>query len=147
MSIMPAPSTKSESDDFSMNPIPTALRYKLFLDPWMNACKYRDQTTGETCNRSPVEWNHAIIYAGKQLNTWYAIIPLCTEHHRGYMLGSISNSVKLWCELLAILRGQYELDKDCPKWNWRQRLQALRTKLKFVHADSLFSHHKKHAPK
>lgn len=30
-----------------------------------------------------VEWDHVWIYAGRQINEWFAILPTCYYHHRG----------------------------------------------------------------
>lgn len=97
-----------------MRPIPIALRKQLAVDPYMAKCQYRG------CGKQDVEWNHAILYCGRQLNTWYAIIPLCTYHHRGNF-GTIWPEVKAWCELEAIKRSNREIEKDCPRVNWEQR--------------------------
>lgn len=101
-----------------MQPIPPKVREQLEDSAWMKRCRYRD------CPETRVEWNHALKYQGRKVQTWYALIPLCTEHHRGFF-GTIHNDVKLWCEWLAIMRGQKELDRDCPKWDWRQRKKWL----------------------
>ncbi len=105
-----------------MRPIPLKLRKQIAEDPFMKKCCYRD------CKKTEVEWNHTLMYAGRQVNTWYAIVPLCTEHHRGNN-GTIYNDVKEWCELITYMRGGAELDKDCPKMSWRQHKQYLTEKL------------------
>ncbi len=46
-------------------------------DPYYGQCCR--SATGE-CN-GRITWEHAIIYAGRQLNEKWAIIPLCAYHH------------------------------------------------------------------
>jgi len=58
-------------------PIPKKMREELAQDPFMKKCALWD---AECMGR--VEWNHAVTYAGKRLNELWAIIPLCTKHHK-----------------------------------------------------------------
>jgi len=102
-----------------MRPIPKKLKDQLANDPWMKKCV--------VCRSTPVTWNHAIIYSGRQLNTWYALVPLCANCHMGNSMKP-KPDVQDYCEWLAILRGGKELDNDCPKWNWRQRKKYLDSK-------------------
>ena len=80
-----------------MRQIPPKLRAEIAKDPFMKKCVWCQ-------TEKSIEWNHAIIYSGRQLNTWYAIVPLCSEHHRGNT-GTIFADVKEYCELVAIKRG------------------------------------------
>lgn len=90
-----------------MSPIPHAVRKKLSLDPFMRRCCY--------CrSRNAIEWHHALIIAGKQVQKWYAILPLCAKCHRGYG-GTIKIQIKLHCELKAIERGGERIYLDFPK--------------------------------
>jgi len=59
-----------------MRPIPIDLREQISKDPFMKKCIYAG------CPREP-EWEHAWLYAGKQINEWWAIVPVCAHHHRG----------------------------------------------------------------
>ena len=104
-----------------MNPIPKKIRERLSKDPFMEKCI--------ACGKTPVEWNHAIIYAGKQSNNWYAIVPLCTSCHRGNN-GDIMPYAKYLSELIAIKRGMSEIYKDMPRIDWFRRKQYLEDKLK-----------------
>lgn len=96
--------------------IPLALRKRLADDPFMSKCVY--------CGATPVEWDHALKYAGRQINEWYAIVPLCTFHHRGNN-GTIFKDVRNFTELLAITRGLVELQKTYYKTDWAQRKKYL----------------------
>ena len=60
-----------------MRPIPPALRNQLAADPFFARCaRWRE---GNCDGR--ITWEHAIIYAGRQVNERWAIIPLCAYHH------------------------------------------------------------------
>ena len=58
-----------------MRPIPKSVRDRLSDDPLMAACCVPG------CFRRP-EWHHAVISAGRQVSEWWAIVPLCPQHHR-----------------------------------------------------------------
>jgi len=60
-----------------MRPIPPTLKKEMEADPYYKICARRKD--GGCAGR--VTWEHTIIYAGKQLNEKWAIIPLCERHH------------------------------------------------------------------
>lgn len=60
-----------------MNRIPAHLREQLAKDPEYSRCSLRGY--GECDGR--ITWEHAIIFAGKQVQKRWAIIPLCERHH------------------------------------------------------------------
>jgi len=62
-----------------MRPIPKKLRDEMADDPYYSMCAR--EVDGGCSGR--ITWEHAIIYAGKQLNEKFAIIPLCEYHHLG----------------------------------------------------------------
>ncbi len=105
-----------------MNPILLPLRKKLNDDPWMKSCCL--------CHtKQSIEFNHALIYSGRQINEDYAIVPLCSDCHRG-AFGTILQRNRDICELLAIERGlQSDIETKYPKMDWRQRRDYLGTKL------------------
>lgn len=57
-----------------MRPIPLKLREQIASDPFMKKCCL--------CKESKAEWHHAIIYARKQLNEKWAIVPACEKCHK-----------------------------------------------------------------
>lgn len=61
-----------------MNRIPPALRARLAEDPYMKACARHSPDC-----RGRVTWEHALTYAGKQVQEAWAIVPLCEWHHLG----------------------------------------------------------------
>lgn len=76
-----------------MNPIPLKIRNFLSKDPEMKRCLINDQDC-----QGRVEWDHLFEYAGRQINEWWAIAPLCWFHHRG---GGRTSDIKdiaiRWC--------------------------------------------------
>lgn len=99
-----------------MTPIPILTRKRLGLDPLMKACLQ--------CGKEP-EWHHVITGMGrKQIQEWWAIAPLCTEHHRGKgATKEVLEYSKWWC----LIRGKSEL-KKYPKHNLEQELKYLTRK-------------------
>lgn len=103
-----------------MTPIPTKLREEMALDPYYKTCARSNE--GECEGR--VTWEHAYIYAGKQVQEVWAIIPLCVYHHLGTGLDKDLN------HLLALLRA--DLDDLCarmPKKDWKRE---------FIYLESLY---------
>ena len=62
-----------------MNNIPRKLRAELAADPFYRACA-RKGLHGHKC-AGRITWEHAFIYAGKQVQKKWAIIPLCAKAH------------------------------------------------------------------
>lgn len=116
-----------------MNPIPSKTKQELADSPYMKRCVVPG------CGNALVEWNHALIYSGRQINETYAIVPLCQYHHRGNN-GTIWEPVKLWCEWLAITRGIDKLVVDYSKFNWEQRLKYLNSQITKVCLDFFSGH-------
>lgn len=58
-----------------MTPIPPKLRAELEADPYYKRCAI----TGRTNEK--IEWHHNMIYAGRQLQQKFAIIPLAQSVH------------------------------------------------------------------
>lgn len=107
-----------------MRPIPPKLREEIANDPFMRKCIYSDIGKGHEC-RGRVEWEHAWTYAGKQINEAWAIVPVCTYHHRGDGLDKDYNRFR------AITRADIDdLEKRMPKTNWRQMRKYLCGKYK-----------------
>lgn len=57
-----------------MSPIPPKLREEMALDPFYKKCII----TGKT---EEIEWHHALIYAGRQLQAKFAIVPVTKYVH------------------------------------------------------------------
>lgn len=61
-----------------MNQIPKALRARLASLPRMRRCARH----GPDCS-GRITWEHAMTYAGRQIQREWAIVPLCVFHHLG----------------------------------------------------------------
>lgn len=59
-----------------------------------------------------ITWEHAFIYAGKQINEKWAIIPLCVYHHLGEGLDKHEN------QRIALRRATEEDLAKYPKKDW-----------------------------
>lgn len=62
-----------------MRKIATKLKNEILSDPTYTVCARRDDPNHQCEGR--ITWEHAIIYAGKQLNEKWAIVPLCAKAH------------------------------------------------------------------
>ena len=104
-----------------MRPISPKIKQELENDPRMKHCI--------ACKSMEVEWDHALTYAGRQLDEPYAIQPLCTNCHRGNS-GRKQPYAKVVSELTAISMGLQDLQKRYPKTDWLQRKKTLEVMLK-----------------
>lgn len=91
-----------------MHPIPPRLRRELSKDPYYQTCARAD----ETC-QGRITWEHAILYAGRQVQERFAIIPLCYFHHLG------SGLVKRINIQIAMSRATPEDKKKYPRLKWQ----------------------------
>lgn len=62
-----------------MNKIPPKLRSELAADPYYKLCARRG-LFGHECG-GKITWEHAMYYAGKQIQARWAIIPICARGH------------------------------------------------------------------
>lgn len=102
-----------------MRPIPLSIRGKINADPYYKKCARQ----GGDCE-GRITMEHAFIYAGKQINELWAIIPLCVFHHLGRGLDKEEN------QRIALARATPEdLDKYSRK-DWEQLQKYLEDKKK-----------------
>ncbi len=71
-----------------MTKIPLPLRAELAGDPFYKLCARKEALHDHECQPDPltgklIEWEHALIFASKQVQERYAIVPLCWYVHRG----------------------------------------------------------------
>ncbi len=60
-----------------MRKIPNKMREEMANDSYYNTCsRLEDGGCG-----GRITWEHAVIFAGRQLNEKWAIIPMCERHH------------------------------------------------------------------
>lgn len=92
-----------------MRPIPPKVKKQILEDPFYNTCCRPEKNECE----GRVTWEHALIYAGKQVNELWAIIPLCVYHHLGRGLD------KHWNRQRALTRATAEDLAKYPKQTWK----------------------------
>lgn len=103
-----------------MRPIPLAMRDELELLQRMKVCAVAHFGFGEC--EPKIEWDHVWIYAGRQINEPWAIIGVCSRHHR------LKDSE--WLVRDAIQRASLRLatSEDLaryPRRNWAQLKKSL----------------------
>lgn len=101
-----------------MRPIPPKLREEMASDPYYKFCARRHEGT---CS-GRITWEHALIYAGKQINEKWAIIPLCVYHHLGEGLNKELNVY------IALERATPEEFAKYPRKDWSQIFRYLSAK-------------------
>lgn len=105
-----------------MNRIPPKLKAELAADPEYKLCVLGDTfPDGMNCS-GRITWEHAILYAGKQVQERWAIIPLCVYHHLGNGLN------KRWNKQYAMSRATEEDKKKYPRLNWEPLIEKYRAR-------------------
>lgn len=102
-----------------MRLIPPKLREQMNGDHKMHVCIYNDCDCRDMSGRKPAraEWEHCFIYAGKQINEWWAIIGCCWYHHRGPGLNKEYNR---YCAIKRMTEKDLkQAEFKYPKFNWR----------------------------
>jgi hypothetical protein len=92
-----------------MNNMPLKLRKELSEDSEYKKC-FR---AGSEC-AGRITWEHALTYAGRQIQKRFAIIPLCVFHHLGEGLD------KRWNVDCAMSRATEEDKKEFPILPWKR---------------------------
>jgi len=72
------------------------------------------------CGAYNVEQNHTWIYQGRQINEWWAIMPLCVGHHRDYLKSFHKDSIMRDYIMYLSLKRLYPTNdfiKACQKYN------------------------------
>lgn len=95
-----------------MATIPQKIRYTLANDPFMRRCIH-DNADCE----ARIEWEHALTFAGKQVQEVWAIIPCCTYHHRKNGLNKRFNRfIAVYCmpveDQLTYAKAQFVLERN-----------------------------------
>ena len=94
-----------------MRPIPPKMREEMSDDPYYSRCaRQSNECMGF------IEWHHAMIYARRQVNKKWAIVPLCHEHHEGkYKNDEYARHIALQrataCDLMKYPRANWEQEK------------------------------------
>jgi len=81
-----------------MNNVPASLRGQLADDPEYKRCALR----GYHACGGRITWEHAFVFAGKQIQLRWAIIPLCARGHgvdEWQDAGTLNKGMNQWCAL------------------------------------------------
>lgn len=105
-----------------MRKVSESVKLKLQEEP--DICLRADE--GNCAGR--ITWEHAIVYAGKQIDEQFAILKICEFHHavNKYQGGGDLNKEKH--EWLAYNRASEEDKLKYPRINWEQKLSYLNAK-------------------
>lgn len=81
--------------------MPRKLREECAADPFYKTCARNAALQDHVCGSDPltgrmIEWEHALITAGIQVQKRFAIIPLCYWAHRG---PGLNKSINVWIAL------------------------------------------------
>ena len=87
--------------------MPSKLRWECAADPYFDVCA---RSNAECEGR--ITWEHALMYAGKQIQVKFAVIPLCEYHHLG------KGMIKKVNEVIAMGRATAEDKKKYPLLPW-----------------------------
>lgn len=99
-----------------MRPIPKKMLEEMLEDPFYKRCC----VTG-----SPnVSLEHCWIYAGRQINEKWAIVPLRRDLNTSHP----PNDVKEKCQLISLQRATEEDFAKYPRHDWKQKLKYLTKK-------------------
>ena len=101
-----------------MRPIPLPLRQQLEKEPRMKRCMLAgyEKLYGR-CSEGRPEFHHVWIYAGRQINEKWAILPACHLHHRE--VGS-DKAIKQAFETASLMIANEEDLAKYPKKDWDQ---------------------------
>lgn len=97
-----------------MRVIPLKLRKQLEADDFMKKCIL----TGETVD---ISWEHPWIYAGRQINEAWAIVPVVKRLNTSSMPPRMKN----YCRWISLIRAKPEDLAKYPKKNWAQEKRNL----------------------
>lgn len=104
-----------------MRRIPDKLKRELKDDPYYKTCaRFKEKTC-----KGRITFEHAFIYAGRQINEKWAIIPLCEYHHAVGLYQDNGDLNKELNQMLALRRATDEDLLKYPKKDWAQVLKYL----------------------
>lgn len=96
------------------------------VDSYYKICARSDE---DNC-QGRITMEHAIIYAGRQVDEAWAILPICAFHHGVDQFQDAGGMNKDKHEWLALSRANAEDRLKYPKIDWIQKLKYLNGKFK-----------------
>ena len=104
-----------------MRKIPPELLKTILNDPYYKQCiRHRE---GACAGRITLE--HTFIYASKQINELWAIVPLCAKHHEVDQFQDAGTMDKDYGQYIALTRATDEDLAKYPKKDWQQERKWL----------------------
>lgn len=103
-----------------MRYIPEALKEEICAQLLHGFCLRRLALKDHICE-GRITWEHALIYAGRQINEVWAIVELCAKAHSVDRFQDTGIMVKTISEWIAINRMSPEDEEKYPRFNWAQR--------------------------
>lgn len=107
----------------NMRPIPPKMRAEIEKDPRMKRCTLSgaDQFYGR-CDTGRPEWHHVWIYAGRQINEPWAIMPACHAHHA---MVTQDKAIRMAFEAGSLLIATEAQLAEYPRKDWVQIKRTL----------------------
>lgn len=109
-----------------MRPIPLKMKAEILVDPRYKICARKNHLGHECEGRITLE--HALIYAGKQINEKFAIIPLCAKAHsvdRFQDGGDLNKEINTWISLNLATTEELQSISKVINYEWeKSRLNA-----------------------
>ena len=103
-----------------MRTISEKLKSQLLSDDYYKQCARKNKYC-----KGRITWEHCFIYAGRQINEKWAIIPLCEWHHGVGIHQNVNGMDKRINQYIALNRAtEKDLDKY-PNMNWGQTIYWL----------------------
>ena len=102
-----------------MRAIPENMKREILANPFYKVCCLKD----EDC-KGRIEWHHNFIYAGRQVNEIWAILPLCVFHHGLEKWKQIGDKL----DFIMMTRMTEQDEEKYPRFNWRQLQRYLESK-------------------
>lgn len=99
-----------------MRKIPKSLLKRILNDKYYKKCIRHSEGT---CN-GRITLEHAFIYAGKQINEIWAIVPVCAFHHCVDQYQDCGDLDKHLNQYYALSRATDKDLEEYPRTNWRQ---------------------------
>jgi hypothetical protein len=105
-----------------VRPISARVKKILLADPRMKRCALAPvQDLYEPCD-GRIEFEHAWIYAGRQIDEPWAIIGVCSKHHK---MKDGDRAVKAAIETASLMLATDEDLAQYPRKNWQQIRRSL----------------------
>lgn len=104
--------------------IPQALKHKILHNPYYKKCSRKEVFQDHQC-QGRITFEHVWIYAGKQIQEEWAIIPLCEFSHSVGLYQDSGILDKEKNQFISIRRTREEDFRRYKNFNWRQYKQYL----------------------